>query len=337
MRSPDVLPAPEVIAAVDIGSNTAHLLVALVDDRTVTPLADESVLLGLGAVVDRDGRLPFAARAALLEALDGFVATARRWHANELLLLGAEPFRRAADAGEVSDMALGRVGVPIVVLDHAEEAELTLLGVTRGTPVEAPLLVVDVGGGSTEAIHQMPGTAPRTFVIASGSNRLTQACEPADPPMPADREALAVRARELLAEAPGGRPARAVLVGGSATNLARVVTGVRGGDPASPVTEMSRVGVEQAIHEIDRTSSAALAERYRLTPTRARLLPAGAALVLAFMERYELDIVEVSQASLREGAVLAVRHAGPAWRTRLTALTAGWPDPGALALSAGRA
>ena len=78
-----------------------------------------------------------------------------------------------------------------------------------------------------------------------------------------------------------------------------------------------------------------LAERYRVTPTRARLLPAGAALMLAFMERYELDEVEVSGASLREGAVLAVRQAGPDWRSRLTALTAGWPDPDTLALSAG--
>jgi exopolyphosphatase/guanosine-5'-triphosphate,3'-diphosphate pyrophosphatase len=334
MTSPDLVPAPEVIAAVDIGSNSAHLLVALVDDRTVTPLADESALLGLGAIVDRDGRLPFAARRALLEALDGFVATARRWHTNELVLLGAEPFRRAADADEVSDMALGRVGVPIVVLEHAEEAELTLLGVTRGTPVEAPLLVVDIGGGSTEAIHQAPGRAPRTFVIATGSNRLTQACDPGDPPMPADREHLAMQARELLAAAPGRHPVRAVLVGGSATNLARVVTGVRGGDPGSPANVMSRVGVEQAIHEIDRTPSATLAERYRLTPIRARLLPAGAALVLAFMERYALDVVEVSEASLREGAVLALRHAGPDWRSRLTGLTAGWLDPGTLALPA---
>ena len=327
--------SPEVIAAVDIGSNSAHLLVALVDHRTVTPLADESALLGLGGIVDRDGRLPFAARAALIDALEGFATTARRWHANELLLLGAEPFRRATDAAEVSDMVLGRIGVPVVTLDHAEEAELTLLGVTRGAPVEAPLLVVDIGGGSTEAIVQAPGRAPKTFIIATGSNRLTQATSPADPPMPADRELLAVRARELLAAAPGRHPSRAVFVGGSATNLARVVTGVRGGDPSAPEPTITRVGVEQAIHEIDRAPSALLAERYRVTPTRARLLPAGAALMLAFMERYELEAVETSEASLREGAVLAHRHAGSDWRPRLTELTAGWPDPDVKALSAG--
>jgi exopolyphosphatase/guanosine-5'-triphosphate,3'-diphosphate pyrophosphatase len=325
---------PEVIAAVDIGSNSAHLLVALVDDRTVTPLADESALLGLGSIVDREGRLPFSARVALIDALDRFVAMARRWHAHELVLLGAEPFRRAIDADEVSDVVLGRIGVPIVVLDHAEEAELTLLGVTRGTPVEAPLLVVDIGGGSTEAIFQAPGKAPRTFIIASGSNRLTQACAPADPPMPADRAQLAVHARELLAAAPGRHPSRAVFGGGTATNLARVAAGVRG-DPASAVPAVTRVGIEQAIHEIDRAPSSVIAERHRVTPTRARLLPAGAALMLAFMERYELDVVEVSDASLREGAVLAIRHAGVEWRSRLTALTAGWPDPEMPVLQAG--
>jgi exopolyphosphatase/guanosine-5'-triphosphate,3'-diphosphate pyrophosphatase len=327
--------SPEVIAAVDIGSNSAHLLVALVDDRTVTPLADESALLGLGGIVDVEGRLPFAARASLIDALDGFARTARRWHARELLLLGAEPLRRAADASEVSDMVLGRVGVPIVIIDHAEEAELTLLGVTRGTPVEASLLVVDIGGGSTEAIFQAKGRAPRTFVIATGSNRLTQAADPADPPMPADRDLLTVRAREFLAGAPGHHPSRAVFVGGSATNLSRVVTGVRGGDPTTPETSLTRVGVEQAIHEVDRAPAAVIAERYRMTPMRARLLPAGAALMLAFMERYDLDAVEVSEASLREGAVLALRHAGSEWRAELTELTAGWPDAESLALPAG--
>src|SRR4030067_1043850 len=49
----------------------------------------------------RGGRPPFPAGAALLEVLDGFAIPARRWHAVDLLLLGAEPFRRAADADEV--------------------------------------------------------------------------------------------------------------------------------------------------------------------------------------------------------------------------------------------
>ena len=85
-------------------------------------------------------------------------------------------------------MVLGRIGLPIVVLDHAEEAELTLLGVTRGAPVEAPLLVVDIGGGSTEAVVQAPGEAPRTFIIATGS-------EPPDPDLRTGRSADAGRSR----------------------------------------------------------------------------------------------------------------------------------------------
>jgi exopolyphosphatase/guanosine-5'-triphosphate,3'-diphosphate pyrophosphatase len=325
------------MAAVDIGSNSAHLLVALVDDRIVTPLADESALLGLGAIVDREGRLPFSARTALIDALEGYAATARSWHARELILLGAEPLRRAADAADVAALVLGRIGARVAIVEHAEEAELTLLSVTRGRPVEAPLLVVDIGGGSTEAVLQEPGEPPRTFVVATGSNRLTAAMELSDPPMPAERDRLAATARDWLAEAPGRHPERAVFVGGSATNLARVVTGMRGGDPAVPLATLSRSGIDQAIHELDRTPAAAVAERYRTTPARARLLPAGAALVLAFMERFGLSTIDISEASLREGVLLAFRHAGPDWRSRLTALTAGWPDPDMPVVPAARA
>jgi exopolyphosphatase/guanosine-5'-triphosphate,3'-diphosphate pyrophosphatase len=218
------------------------------------------------------------------------------------------------------------VGLPIVVLEHAQEAELTLLGVTRGRAVEAPLLVVDIGGGSTEAVVQAPGAPPVTFVVPSGSNRLTASVEASDPPMPADRDRLASEARALLAGAAETRPERAVFVGGSATNLARVVAGVGGGDPAQPPSELTRAGIDQAIHELDHVPSAVVADRYRVTPARARLLPAGAALVLAFMERYGLEAIEVSEASLREGAVLAFRRAGSAWLERLTSLTVGWPE-----------
>jgi exopolyphosphatase/pppGpp-phosphohydrolase len=61
-----------------------------------------------------------------------------------------------------------------------------------------------------------------------------------------------------------------------------------------------------------------------LNPKRAPLLPAGAVIVEALMRRYGVDRVRVSEASLREGAMLVVDHAGSEWRDRLAVLAHGW-------------
>ena len=70
--------------------------------------------------------------------------------------------------------------------------------------------------------------------------------------------------------------------------------------------------------------SSLASERHLVRLIRARILPAGAAIVDAILERYGVDGLRVSEAGIREGTILAVDHAGPAWRDRLAELTHGW-------------
>lgn len=313
---------PLVEAVIDVGSNTVHLLVGMVTDHAITPLADESAILSLGDVVDTEGRLPFSARNALLEALEDQANVARRWQARDLVVLGTEPLRRAADRDEVAGAVLGRIGCRLDVLSHAEEVELTLLGVTWGLEVTDRLLVVDVGGGSSEWVLVRPGGGPVTGVLPTGSRRLTAACAPGDRLSVADAERLLAEARRLTKEtiiAP--RAERAAFTGGSSTNLPRLV----GGGAVPPATHLDRDTVEQGLRAMIGLTSGEIAARYRVSPSRARVLPAGAALVLALLEAFQLEAAEVSEASLREGAVIALARVGGAWRQRLSSLTHGWP------------
>jgi exopolyphosphatase/pppGpp-phosphohydrolase len=87
---------------------------------------------------------------------------------------------------------------------------------------------------------------------------------------------------------------------------------------------LSRASIEELAAALGGLTAERLVREGRFSPTRARLLPAGAALVLAFMERFELASIEISPASLREGAVLAVVHGGATWRSELSRLTLGW-------------
>ena len=117
-------------ASVDIGANSVHLLVAAAGDHQLDPLLDESVFLGLGDRVATDGYLGSTAREDLVAALASYADAARNLGAREIVLMGTEPIRRAADAAILVREVEARTGLPLYVLDHREEGMLTLAGVT---------------------------------------------------------------------------------------------------------------------------------------------------------------------------------------------------------------
>lgn len=310
--------APQIVAAIDIGSNSVHLLVARVEERAVVALADTSAMLGLGAIVDRDACLSLEVRGRLLDALADFGASATQEGATALAVLGTEPLRRAADRDELAADILARLGVALHVLSHAQEAELTLLGVTGGAAIDTQLLVVDIGGGSSEYAVVAPGQPPTAGAIPTGSSRLLATSGSAGPLVLLDA------ARRHLAGAPPANPRRAVFTGGTATNLAKAQAALSGRGPDRPPRRLTRTQVEALARALATAGPSEFAARARISQVRAELLPAGAALVLAFMERYRLTSIEVSGASLREGAVLALVRAGARWPERLPELTHGW-------------
>lgn len=309
---------PSVGAAADLGSNSVHLLVASVAGHELTPLVDQSAFLGLGAAVDQQAHLGSTGREALVETLAMYVATARELGAVEVTLLGTEPIRRAADAPRIVPAIEAATGVPLHVLSHEEEGLLTLLGVTQGRPVLEETLVLDIGGGSSEFVAVGPGRAPRAAGLRIGSNRLLARAGTQDPPTAADIDRMRVLARDALLAAFDDAPASVVAVGGTATNILKVTHAGRT-DP-----RVDRARLAEALTTLSAADGDTVAARYGVRPTRARLLAAGCILLEAVLDRYGVDVLTVSDVSLREGAIVAADHAGRAWRDRLPALAHGW-------------
>src|SRR6478672_10250789 len=119
------MPPVTVAAAVDIGSNSIHLLIAAIDGSGVRPLIDESVQLGIGDVVDREGLLPAASRDAVVAALQSYVTKATSLGAGSVTLLGTEPLRRASNRSVIQADVLRATGQPLQVISHETEAQLT--------------------------------------------------------------------------------------------------------------------------------------------------------------------------------------------------------------------
>lgn len=309
---------PPVAAAVDAGSNSAHLLVAAVDGHRLLPLADVSAFIGLGAAVDQRGEFGPEVRRGLVDALNGFAVTARGLGAASLAIVGTDPFRRAADATAAMAEVEDTLGLRVLAITSDEEALLTLLGVMAGRPVVRDTVVVDVGGGSTQVVAIGPTGDPAIATLAIGSARLTRAVIHHDPPSPAEFVLLLEEARRVVAEAPAAAPAELVMVGGTVSNLAKLSPG-----PIAWRT-LTRRRIAATMGLLAAEPSEAVAARFRIRATRSRILPAGAAIVAAIAEHYAVDRVRVSEAGVREGLVLAAVHAGPDWRDHLAWLAHGW-------------
>jgi exopolyphosphatase/pppGpp-phosphohydrolase len=309
---------PHVGAAVDLGSNSVHVLVATIAGHRLEPLLDTSAFLGLGAAVDTRAHLGAPARTTLIDTLAGYVDLAR-WHgASNITLLGTEPLRRAADAHRIVADVGAATGVPLHVLSHEEEALLTLIGVTKGRSVTHETLVADIGGGSSEFCAVGPTGPPRAVGLRIGSDRLTTRHARHDPPARGEVEAMTVAAEAALSDALDGHPDELVIVGGTAWNLLKVAPG------GIADTRLTPGRLSSALATLLERPAAETAERYGLNPKRAQLLPAGAAIVEALMRRYGMTSLRVSDAGIREGAVLIADHAGRAWRDRLPGLAHGW-------------
>jgi exopolyphosphatase/pppGpp-phosphohydrolase len=127
-------------------------------------------------------------------------------------------------------------------------------------------------------------------------------------------------AAEAMSLAPDAVPTEVVVVGGTATNLIRLVT-----DEKQP-SMLTAKGIEEALVAVLVGRAAKVAARHKLRLERTRVLPAGAAIMTAILERYRVSELTISESGIREGLVIALAHAGSGWRDALPSLVHGWRD-----------
>ena len=284
-------------AAVDVGSNSVHLLVAKLTDGGLETLVDISEQLGLGDFVDDGGAIPEDLQRGLIYLLRQYRDVALAQGAEQVTFVGTEPLRRATNGRQVAELVERETGIPLQILDKEEEGKLAFVGVTRGAAGSQSMLIVDIGGGSTQAVFYDPNTGIRIEGLNVGSKRLSSEVVKHDPPTADEISSLRSRAAEEASTLPDAKPDRAVFVGGTATNIIRV-------------RPLAAAEFDALFATLTTVPAADLAQRYILRPRRALQLAAGAALAEAILHRYGLTAAEVSDASLRDGAIIAAARDG---------------------------
>lgn len=294
------------LAAVDVGSNTVHALVADAEDGRLTDVDHFVEMPELGPAVDRTGRIGAAKAAEAIAALASVIDRARRLGYEHLVAGATEAVRRAADGADFLDQASTAIGVPVNLIAEQREAELSFLGAASRHAHRDFWLLADVGGGSTELVAARDRKIISWRSLPLGSGALA-ARHLSDPPRPGEREALRQAALRELEQAPECEARRLVMTGGTASNLPLVLSRRR------PPPLLDRRGLLRAAERLDAGPAAGLAVRLDLPEARVRALRAGVEVSLLLLDFYGLDHVHVSHEGLRHGMLLAWLERGEDW------------------------
>ncbi|MEJ7761266.1 MAG: hypothetical protein WKF80_00570 [Thermomicrobiales bacterium] len=287
-----------VIGAVDVGSNTVKMTVARRrPDGTLQTLARDAETVRLGAGLAVRGSLADDRVEAALAALTRFAAVARDQGATRLVGVATEATRRASNGAEFLRRVRDETGWELAAITGDEEAAMTFRGLALEIDLTGPVTVADIGGGSTEVIVAVDGEIRSATSLRLGSGALTDLLDPADPPTVADLDACTVAALDILTVGgvTGGIGGRLVAVGGTGEYLARLVPDAH---------HVTGVEIEAALARCGEEPAAALAAHLGIQGARARVLPAGIAIVRALDRLLRPSHVEVARSGLRAGLLL---------------------------------
>jgi exopolyphosphatase/guanosine-5'-triphosphate,3'-diphosphate pyrophosphatase len=291
------------VAAIDLGTNSTRLLVADVRDGRMTEVVRRLAITRLGDGVDERPVL----RPSAIARVRGVLVDYRR----EAEALGAERTLATATSAvrdaENGEAFLGEIewsyGFTTRLLSGAEEADLTLRGVTSDRELEHATLLVDIGGGSTELVLCGPEGVTSSTSLQLGCVRMQERFLASDPPSARELDALAEHVGSSL---PDLAPTSAIGVAGTVTTLAALDLGLGEHDAARIHGHVVlRASIEASFR---RLAALPLARRERITglePERAPVIVAGTAILRGILDAYRLDGIEASERDILHGAALA--------------------------------
>jgi len=297
------------IAAIDIGTNTALLLVAEIRHRReIHPLIQKETIVRLGEGVDKTGALKQEAIARTLTALNDYVETAHDAGAKVILASGTSALRDAKNRDLFIEQVNQLLNIDVQVLTGDEEARLTYLGaLSNKTYLHGKIILIDIGGGSTEFICGNKKTIKYATSLDIGSVRLTEQCVKHDPIKDYEYEAIKQMVRRQLEKIYNKmhkNNKHFLGVAGTVTTLAAIHMELE--VYSSELVDGSMITFNQIAQIFDRLKIKPLEERKMtrgLKPERADVILAGAVILLETMRQFHFDKLIVSDRGLRFGLV----------------------------------
>jgi exopolyphosphatase/guanosine-5'-triphosphate,3'-diphosphate pyrophosphatase len=320
---------PQRRAVIDVGTNSTKLLVAEVSGHEVQPLWEESTQTRLGRGFYRTRRLQPEAIAATAKAVAQFAVFAREKGASAVRVIATSAARDAVNPEELQTAIESLCGLKVEILSGEQEADLVFLGVTSDARfAQGPLLLLDVGGGSTEFILGEGDQKYYQQSVLLGTVRLLEQLPHSEPPKPEELAACRAWLREFLASevrpaleqvmtvqkdgdriptksTTGKGAVRLVGTGGTMSILGCMEAKLETFDRQR--LETTRLSLEGVQEHVERLWRMPLAERKQvpgLPPNRADVILTGVAIYESIMKNLGFAEIRLSTRGLRFAAVM---------------------------------
>lgn len=300
------------VAAIDCGTNTIKLLIGTHADDGLDVLVRESRMIRLGQGVDATGRIADEALVRAFDAIDAYADVIAEHAVDRTRFCATSATRDASNAALFRAGVVERLGVEPEVLSGDEEAAVAFVGamsnVPAGTPT--PILVVDIGGGSTEVVLGDEAGVVAAKSMDIGSVRLHERHIRHDP---ATREEIAAVVRDIddQLDACGVDLAAAATVVGIAGTMTTLAAGVLDLATYDPIAvDRSQHTIDEVHAHVDRLVAMTVAERLALGhmhPGRADVIDAGALIASRVLRRTTVEHLVVSEADILEGIAISMR------------------------------
>lgn len=293
------------VAAIDCGTNTIRLLIV---DSDGTEYARESIVVRLGQGVDRTGELAPDALERTFAAIETYADLIRTHGAEKVRFVATSATRDARNSADFLVGVEARLGVTPDIVTGDEEAALAFAGATSGLTADTarPVLVIDVGGGSTEMIRGAAACdeVRGAYSMQIGSVRLTERHFREDPPSMDEVSAVVRDIDDALDQCPidPSRPLTVIGVAGTVIQLAIGALGLTTYDRA--VIDKARVPIPALQKTIEQLVGMTVDERLALPwmhPGRADVIAAGGLIVSRILRRVGVEDLVVSESDILDG------------------------------------
>ena len=299
------------IAAIDIGTNSIHMVVASTTGGGGFEVVDrEREVTQIGRGSFRTGLLQRAPMRRTIEALQSFAQLARRMGADRILCTATAAVREARNGGAFLQEARARAGLTPRVIPAEEEGRLIYLAVRSAVALDdEPSLILDIGGGSVQFVV---GTREKLMIAMSapvGALRLTESFLASDPPGRSELRKLERAIRRLSAKSIAAvskfDPKRLYGSSGSIHALAELAHLEETGEPLRQLNGhvLTRSQLSRLIHRIRRMPLAEREALRGLDALRAEILLPGALVLDHVLDELDAPGIVITDFGVREGLV----------------------------------
>jgi exopolyphosphatase/guanosine-5'-triphosphate,3'-diphosphate pyrophosphatase len=269
-------------------------------------LFEAETVVQLGEGVQINGVLSQEAMERGLRTLAQYSERCQKMEVQKIFAVGTSALREAKNSGEFLNLVKEKLDLPIEIISGEEEARLSFLAVTKDLiGLKKSILVVDVGGGSTEFISGRGDQIIQWVSLPLGSVRFTEQFLISDPVQEGEWESMEGEIRKLLPKIPHPQgPLSWVAVGGTATTLASVEQGLEEFIPEKIHHFVLKKGVLK--NQLLLYRSRTIDERRKipgLPPARADVILAGAAILYMAMDELKCSSVLISCHGVRYGLI----------------------------------